>query len=471
MYPEDKLHLTKQELRQIHDSLLQGVVSRASFMSFMFAIAFSVYSFTSHQFLIQFVPDLTLFENTWPRLLFNGLPLALLGLYFRRHSENYRLKSVIWALGLPAIFFAASMIHVWPLMWTGESRVYLYVHSANAFVFTTALIIVSPPPRILMLQVGSFVILGILPLIGLLAQTGDSLLLNHFFNEWVLAFGAIVYIAHSIHKLRNRIAIMDFQIRKDASPFLGPVLAEAIYDRRSHKLDGKVKQAIVMFMDIRGFTRFHQSTSPDIARPFMNAYHAMVSHYTSEFGGHWHKSVGDAQMCSFGAISGEEDLSDVPGIEDDLMNARMRKHAERFENAISATFSIAFEFERLKAKFDIEAPLSLGIALDFGDVEVRVQGDGIHRKELDIAGDVVIRAARLEAYTKVIRKRVAPESSILILSPELKDVADHERVFKPWLIESMDLRVPDFPNLGCLYYHVFLNENERRLPLRNRRAS
>ncbi len=463
--------LTKEEQELLNDSILQGVVSRASTLSMTFAIAFSAYSVTSYEFLIRFIPDLTIWQNTWPRLLFNGLPFFLMGLYFSRYQKNYKRKAMIWAIGLPIVFVSACMIHVWPLLWSGKTEAYFFVHAANIFVIAVSLVMTSPPPRILAVMISSFLILFLGPLTMLFLRGGDHHILKVAVGDLLVMLPVAAFGAHTIYKLRIKVAKFDIRLKKLASPFLGTHLTEVIYEQRDDLLVARKVDATVVHMDIRGYTEFYKKTDLALVRQFMAEYHKMVSRYIGQFGGYWHKSVGDAQLASFGAMDLEADLSDVVGIETELEAAKQRKLKDRFNNVLCSVTSIAYHFEELKEQFDVQDTISLGIAIDHGEIQLHVQGHEGYKMELDIDGRAVIRCSRLEAYTKLIRNAVAPTSSVLVVSPVLESCLDLERMFMTWVIDSPEKEVPNFPEINHVLFHVFRNKAERRSRIRRLRTS
>ena len=165
-----------------------------------------------------------------------------------------------------------------------------------------------------------------------------------------------------------------------------------------------------------------------------------------------------------------DDLSDIPGVEIELQTAEARKSRTHFDNVLKAAMSIAYQFERLKEQFDVQEKLSLGIAIAYGDVEVRVQGDATHKKELDIDGEVILRWSRLDSYTKVIQCELAINGTVIVLSPELLGFADL-RMFKAWNTSEERLQIKSYPEIQNVAFHVFLDTDERRDSIIKMRAS
>lgn len=465
MYHEVKTgDLTPIEREKVGESLLKGVVSRASIICFLYAISFGLYAFTSFEFLHHFDPSLTLFENTWPRILFNVLPFVAMGFYFRDYQSRPSLKAWIWAVGMPVIFVCACLIHVWPLIWNGWSDLYLYVHAANLFVIATTFIVVSPPPRLMLTQASIFVTVFLVPVGYLLLRSDAKNIFSMAMGDFFIAFSVTIYSSYMVFRLRNKIAILDLRMKKAASPFLGVALTEAIYKQRTELLQNRRARATILKIDIRGYTEFYRKNDQEFVRGFMTGYHGIVSRFVGQTGGYWHKSIGDGQLASYGAMNPETDLSDVPGIEAEVAAAERRKGQDQFDRALMATASISEQFEKLKEEFDVKDELSLGMAIARGDVEIRVQGDGEHRMELDIDGEVVLRCSRLETYTKTIQKELKVKASVVVLSPELSEFADSSS-FKPWSTITPDRQVRSFPEIALVHFRVFDRHVTRESPL------
>lgn len=463
--------LTNEERRQIDESLLSGVVSRASVLSLLYALAFGAYSFTSYEFLHQFEPDLTLFANLWPRLLFNSLPFLALAFYFKNHQDKVLFKCWLWTIGMPCIFVAACCIHVWPLMWRGKPEVYSYVHAANLFIIATSFIVVSPPPRLIFAQVGVFLILFVAPISYLFMRLHQHQLLLVTMGDFAISYLVSIYSAYMVYKLRLKIAKLDLSVRKAVSPFLGSALAQAIYTQRSDLLKNRKAQGIIVKMDIRGYTDFYKKNDPEFVRRFMSSYHSIVSRFVGQTNGYWHKSIGDGHLASYGVMDSESpDLTGIPGIEGDVEAATKRKKKSYFDNALKAVTSVAYQFERLKEQFDVKDDLSLGIAIAFGEVEVRVQGDEVHKQELDIDGEVILRCSRLEGYSKCIQKEGQISHSLLVVSPELIECTD-PRMFRTWITTAPELQVRSYPEIRSVVYHSFRDLDERRANVLKFRAS
>jgi class 3 adenylate cyclase len=446
---------SEAEQTEIDTFLLIGAIDRARSLSYVFALAFLTYAFTSIGFVKKFA-GVSLWDNLWPRIIFNTIPFILLGEFLRRSKCTEKSKILIWVTAMPVIFLSACLIHVWPSIISGHSQLYPYVHAANIFIVTVSMMAVSPPPRYYIINLIMFIVVFLVPLLVILYRTGDSLVFNLALNDFLFPLILATYLTHRTFKLRERIAQLDFQIKKDVQLFLGKKVTTAIHKRNVGSLEANGLLAFVINMDIRGFTKFAHRYGPESADAFLKEYHFLVSGIISKNGGYWHKTVGDFQLASFGAIEDDDriDLSDIPGIESELIVAIKRRQAYLFKNALNSVMEIVEQFEQIKTKYDLSRSIGLGVSICWGPVDVQFRGDLTSRQELDISGEPMIRGARLEKFSKTIRDGLKTSASVIVLGPEIESLVQANPDFKVWGIFGVAGRVPDFPEINKLYYYL-----------------
>jgi hypothetical protein len=236
--------VNEQEVQSIHKKLDLGVTLRAANNSFVYALVFSIYGIMSTGIISKFDAGVTVFNNSWPRLLFNGLPFLLLGLYLKKDDGKPYLKTFIWAVGQPLIFVLACCIHVWPLMYEGHLELYKYFHAANMFVVTFGITYVAPARKVLLAHVATYVAFFLLPLIYLSRNDSDlgSMIVNDFI---CMTLGASI-AGHFTYRLRKQIAFLDAQIKSTVTPLVGNAVASAIYDQRLDKLNNKSAYGLIL---------------------------------------------------------------------------------------------------------------------------------------------------------------------------------------------------------------------------------
>jgi|GEM_PF-3712111 len=439
------------DLAQIRRSLLAGVLDRASFVSFSLAISFVLYGLSSFEFIQRFDQTISLYHNVLLRIVANGIPLFLLGLYFRSKKGSQEFKVILWTIAIPINLVLASTIYVWPIMWAGKTEIYHFVHAVNVIIFAVVLSYVALPLPYMIAQLSMIIAFFLLPIGWMLANGGDELIFKNYVGDWAIILPAVTFISTVAARTRYQLAKLDHAIKKDTATFLGKAAVKAIFEQNHELISGKKDGAVIIKMDIRGFSKFQRESEEKVVGQFMTGYHSLTAKHVSKFGGFWHKSDGDSQLCTFGAMDDIPDLSDIGLDKDEERDAKMKLIYHRFQNALEATKLILKEFEEIKIQNGVTSELALGVSIVVGEVDLHIQGDGEHRKQLDISGRILTISARLEEYTKVIRKVLNLSTSVVVISPDLK-IFDLKNEFFLWKIDRADLHIRDCPEFTEIYY-------------------
>jgi adenylate cyclase len=142
-------------------------------------------------------------------------------------------------------------------------------------------------------------------------------------------------------------------------------------------LTSELKDVCVMFLDIRGFTTFSESRSPQEVIRYLNTlFDAMIT-CINEHNGIINKFLGDGFMAVFGAPVGDSGNS---------------------QSAVQASIELIAIVERLVTEGTIP-PTRIGIGLHAGHAITGNVGSHL-RREYTVIGDVVNTAARIEALNK-----------------------------------------------------------------------
>ncbi|HEY5893645.1 MAG TPA: adenylate/guanylate cyclase domain-containing protein [Chthoniobacterales bacterium] len=180
--------------------------------------------------------------------------------------------------------------------------------------------------------------------------------------------------------------VLGLQERDRVRDLLGKVVSPQI----AHELvgsrvevEGELREATILFTDLRGFTAFSETQSPQALLGQLNAYFTEVTGAVESAGGVVDKYIGDAVMAIFGAPVAVSD------------------HADR---AVAAALAILQAEESLNQKRIAQGlqPLRTGIGISTG---VMVAGNigSSSRYNYTVIGNDVNLASRLESLTKVTR--------------------------------------------------------------------
>lgn len=457
MFHKDANEYTAETKNLADESLLQDLSIRAFWICISAAIFLSAYGFTSLDFIQKFSPEITLWANLWPRLIFNTLPIFLLAWFLKKSSVQTNHKIAFFCFAFFFIYLGACLVYVWPLMWAGNKDIYFFVHSANAFIITIFLLILSPPPKYSIIALLSYFSLIATPVTYMIYRNNDMAMLNWFFNDISYATMISALFAHNIYLLRRKLARIDAYNKDRTKAYLGEHVADAILNRKEHELTGKHVSGFIVSIDLRGYTNFKKTATQDVYHNFMNAYHALVSQIVGKFGGYVHKTNGDGHLISFGVMNATEDLSDIPGLEAELKKVDRKRQTEEFKNASDAINHIQNEFFKLRNRYLINENLRVGSAICFGEVVMVHRGHESYKMEFDIDGEVIARAVRLEEYTKTLGHNLSNEEGYCIFSPELQEHLHIMSHIHKWEVSQVEHQVRDYPQMTVLFYKSFTN--------------
>lgn len=146
------------------------------------------------------------------------------------------------------------------------------------------------------------------------------------------------------------------------------------------ELGGQIKQAAILFSDIRGFTSYSETRKPDEVVQILNRYLERMSHCIIKNKGTINKYIGDAIMAVFNIPIEINHYHDA---------------------AFQAAQDMLAELVILNSEFSDEGhqPIHIGIGLHSGNVLAGNIGSS-YRLEYTIIGDSVNLASRLEGLTK-----------------------------------------------------------------------
>jgi adenylate cyclase len=155
---------------------------------------------------------------------------------------------------------------------------------------------------------------------------------------------------------------------------------------------GREAEIVILFADLRGFTRLAEGRLPYDTVYLLNRYFREMGEAIEGAGGRVDKFIGDGVMALFG-------LAHPP--------------AAAAAQALAAARAMAHRLEALNAELahDLPAPLRIGIGVHLGPVIVGEMGHG-PATSLTAIGDAVNVASRLEAMTKELGVQLVVSASV-----------------------------------------------------------
>lgn len=264
--------------------------------------------------------------------------------------------------------------------------------------------------------VAGLVAAGLWALLLAYALRAPDTVITHSFIRYI--FGAEVLLGAEIDKIFSLLAVAailatavarsrrllersarDAIAQHDLARFFSGDVAEHILssEQPPQPGDASVRMASILSIDLRGFTRFSSSHSPQEVMAVLGEYQQRMVEVIFRHHGTIDKFLGDGILAHFGAAHADP------------------QHAA---NCLRAAYdcgqaSLSWAREREAAGL---APLRIGVACASGEVLFGVVGDA-RRMELTVIGDAVNLSAKLEKHSKLT-------PTPIVATRELHDLAE-----------------------------------------------
>ncbi len=204
----------------------------------------------------------------------------------------------------------------------------------------------------------------------------------------------------SIRKGRQLLvsALAEGEAAHDLKRFFADDVAAQITgaDERIQPGQGRLCEATVLFLDLRGFTSLSRLLTPDQTVAVLGDYQARMVPIIRRHGGSVDKFLGDGIMASFGAThTSTHHAADALRSVDDAMDEAERWSLQRQAQGLP--------------------PARVGAAVASGTVLFGAVGDA-SRLEYTVIGDAVNLAAKLEKQTKIEQVRALTDAATFRLA-------------------------------------------------------
>ena len=197
--------------------------------------------------------------------------------------------------------------------------------------------------------------------------------------------------AREIYDLRerNRLLLQDLQrnieeLQKTVRIFSKyvpePVVESALKSQEGSMIKGEVREAAVLFCDIRGFTTITERLHPEEVVAFLNDFYSTMTEVVIRHNGSVNQFVGDEIFATFGAPLA---------------------YPNNAENALFCAIDMLKKREELNQRYEVkfQQSVDIGIGINYGNVVAGNMGSDA-RMNYSVIGDTVNTAKRIESMTK-----------------------------------------------------------------------
>lgn len=231
-------------------------------------------------------------------------------------------------------------------------------------------------------------------------MTSNTILIGAEVDK-LMSFGAVTAVlAIAVIRARRLLvrAATEAHAASELSRFFAPEVAGEIRraDAELNPGDAVTREAAVMMLDLRGFTKLATRLEPAATMALLGEYHRRMVPTIQHHGGSIDKYLGDGIMATFGAARPSETYA---------------------ADSLRGLGAVMREVETWNAERTREGlePIAVGGAVAVGPVLFGVTGDE-SRLEFTVIGDVVNLAAKLEKHCKVVQRPALATADTLTLA-------------------------------------------------------
>ena len=216
-------------------------------------------------------------------------------------------------------------------------------------------------------------------------MTGNRILIGAEVEKILTILTVTAVLALAITRARRLLvrAAVDGAAARDLARFFDPDVAERIRaaDQPLKAGEGEARDAAILFLDIRGFTRLGADLAPSALMALLTEYHARLVPLIQGHGGAIDKFLGDGILATFGAAQ------------------RSERYAAEALEAVDAVIAEAARWEA-ERRSEGTPPLVINAGVAVGRIVFGAVGDE-RRLEYTVIGDTVNLAAKLEKHNKL----------------------------------------------------------------------
>ncbi|WP_428696216.1 adenylate/guanylate cyclase domain-containing protein [Stappia sp.] len=356
---------------------------------------------------------------------FNFVPLALAAYFLftvLRVALSYRFELPVWYLVVSIVVdvtLLCGLIFSFHIQYAQPATFYLKAPTLMYLFLFIALRALRFDPRFVLIT-GTLGALGWIALVAYAVTrdmgemyitrnyveylTSNAILIGAELDKIIVIIGVTLCLSVALYRGRRMLldSVRDHAAAEDLRRFFAPEVAHSITDADETLVAGRgsLREAAVMMVDIRSFTRIAATLPPATVMAVLARYQEAVLGVIARHGGQVDKFLGDGVLATFGAVSPSDTAA---------------------ADALRAGLELPRIFAGLGpelAALGWPEDLRAGAAVSFGPVTAGVVG-AAGRLEFTVIGDAVNRAAKLEDANKA-------QGSIVLTDAATLEAASHQ---------------------------------------------
>lgn len=217
-------------------------------------------------------------------------------------------------------------------------------------------------------------------------MTSNTILIGAEIDKIIIIAGVTAILTITLMRGRRLLfdAVRSTSAANDLSRFFSAEVVSSITDSDETLIAGQgiTRQAAILFVDLRGFTKRASEMSPTMVMDLLHRYQKHVVPAIENAGGRVDKFMGDGILATFGAVSSSE------------------YYAADALRAVEAVLDAGHAYNYELAQKDLADGMQIGCGVSAGTVIVGVVGVE-KRLEFTVIGDPVNQAAKLEDMNKI----------------------------------------------------------------------
>ena len=398
---------TKKHLDRVNRDVIKHSLDKTIHLTFYCAVIYLCFGILSWKTISSFKPDLTIIENTWPRLFFVSLPFYGLHLFLKNSKKSYQFTLSLWCVAFAMINAASACVYVWPIA-VEKPEIILYFSSVNNLIFVATGIYLTLPNRVFHLYFASWALFFFGPLLWL-TQKND--LIFAAVLQDIILYSASIYCLKGITK---RAFLKPIEEKHDHIQKSAMYMDEEVSDAFENGIDLNTlsgrRNLFVFQIDVRGYTDFLNANddNDELLRGFSSDLNKLVRGTVKKYKGKTHKTAGDGYLCFFMDASPTDSVSHI----DDIYEATENLRTSQLSLIIRAFQEISEGFKIILKKHKLRDMRVCG-GVHFGNVLFEFFGDH-NRQEYDVVSRNLAYAARLEDYTKRLQATLGANDYLVL---------------------------------------------------------